>query len=225
MSTLDELWAWIYSPLHELVAERAGNQDKSWNDLRAFFLDRAGLQTPSENTFVDELIKKLDEMPAGDRNTLLDNSDKLDALAYELARQYATTGEEAQQPDGPAYDEAAWQGYLARNGASWDGQQASWSQFKDWFLYYAAEAGVTRPATDLMNYLDAQAAPDRIATLARYGVIIQATRAADAAAPVADEPGTEGFRELFTDDPDFAALSPAEQRQTLIQVRDAIGGL
>lgn len=219
MSTLDELWTWIYSPLHELTAERAGNRDKSWNDLRAYFLERAGLREASEHPLVEEMIKKLDELSTDDRHALLDDNDKMDTFAYELAQRHADTGQQdEQQATGPAYDEAAWQQYLTTNGGNWNGDEASWAQFKDWFLYYAAEAGFTQPANDLLNYLDAQAASDRIGILAQYGVTIQPAQQA------ADEPGTAEIRELFADDEEFAGLPADQQRQALAQIRDALGG-
>lgn len=63
MSTLDELWTWIHSPLHELTAERAGNRDKSWHYLRAHFLERTGLREAAEHPPVEEMIKSLTNCP------------------------------------------------------------------------------------------------------------------------------------------------------------------
>jgi hypothetical protein len=51
----------------------------------------------------------------------------------------------AAQEDGagqPEEDPAAWNAYLAANGPAWDGTEGSWQPYRDWFLYYAVEAGV-----------------------------------------------------------------------------------
>jgi hypothetical protein len=226
MTTLDELWAWIYSPLHELVAERAGDRDKSWTDLRAHFLERAELQESSDNSFVDDLLTQLDELPDSDREALLDSNDQLEGFAYATAERHA--GDSAGAADAATtetaagYDEPAWQQYLMENGAQWNGDEESWEQFKDWLLYYADEKGFAEPATALLSYLDSQPAEDRIATLAQYGVIInQPQPAADV--PVIDDSGTENIRAVLGDDPMFADLSEDQLRQMFIEVRDAMG--
>ncbi len=225
MTTLDELWTWIYSPLHELVAERADNRDKSWIDLRAYFLERAELQDSADNSFVDDLLTQLDELSDSDREALLDSNDQLEAFAYAIAERHAGAdgaADAATAETAAGYDEAAWQQYLVENGAHWNGDEASWEQFKDWFLYYADEKGVAEPATALLSYLDSQPAEDRIATLAQYGVIIKQPQPAAEASEI-DDSDTEAIREMLGDDPMFADLSEDQLRQMFIEVRDTMG--
>jgi len=224
MTALDELWMWIYEPLHELVAERTGNPGKSWADLRAYFLERAGLLQSSDNAFADDLLTQLDALSDSDREVLLGSSDKMDAFAYGIAEQHADaeTDDEAEAETEAGYDESAWQKYLAENGANWDGDEASWKQFKDWFLYYAEDNGVTEPATALITYLDSQSAEDRIASLAQYGVTIVRSQPA-AETPEVDDAGTESIRAALGDDPMFADLTEDQLRQMLVEVRDAMG--
>lgn len=228
MPTLDELWTWIYSPLHELTAERAANRDKSWTDLRANFLERAGLRESSDDPFVADLLKQLDGLSDSDRAALLDSNDKMDGFAYDIAKQHGTEDDggaaETGTDEAPAgYDETAWQQYLVENGTNWNGDEASWKQFKDWFLYYAGDKGFTEPATALLNYLDSQPAADRITTLAQYGVTIKAPQPA-AAAPAIDDSGTEAIRAVLGDDPMFADLTEDQRRQMLVDVRNTLGG-
>jgi hypothetical protein len=191
--------------------------------LRAHFVQHAGLQEPSDAPLVQDMINQLDLLSAEDRNALLDDGDRLDSLVYGLAQQHADAGDD-QQPgaDPTVYDENAWQAYLAENGSYWNGDESSWPQFKEWILYYATENGFGYPATNLLNLLDGQSAPERVATLARYGVTIHASE--QVAEPEADDSGTEEIRTLLAGDQEFSALSAAQQRQLLTQIRDALGG-
>jgi hypothetical protein len=223
MSTLDELWAWIYPPLRELTAERASNPDLSWAELRAHFVQGAGLQEPSDAPLVQDVIGQLELLSDDDRNALLDDGDRLDSFVYELAQRHADAGGDQQpQADPAAYDENAWQAYLAENGSYWNGEESSWPQFKEWLLYYATENGFGYPATNLVNLLDGQSAPERVAALAQYGVTIHPSE--QIAEPETDESGTEEIRTLLAGDQEFSALPAAQQRQVLTQIRDALGG-
>ncbi|HEX4701918.1 MAG TPA: hypothetical protein VH352_07310 [Pseudonocardiaceae bacterium] len=89
MSTLDELWTWISTPLHELTAARTDDRDKSWDDLRAYFVERAGLAEPSDHPVVNDMIYQLDQLSDSDRDALLGDGDKLDGFGYEIAQLYA----------------------------------------------------------------------------------------------------------------------------------------
>lgn len=222
MSTLDELWAWISPAVHDLAAEQAANPGKSWNDLRAYFVERAGLREATDDPLAEDVIGRLDELSDDDRGVLLGDREKLDGYVYEIARQHADEAAQESPADESNYDEAAWQRYLVDNGAQWDGAESSWGQFREWFLYHAKENGVGYPATGLMTHLDSQSAPDRIATLTQYGVTIQPGE--QTTEPAADESGTTEIRTLLTADPEFAGLPVEQQRQLLVQVRDALGG-
>jgi len=75
--------------------------------------------------------------------------------------------------EAPAYDERAWQEYLAENGPQWDGTEAAWTQFSEWFAYHAHDRGLAAPAAALLSHLVAQPVTERITTLAQYGVTIR----------------------------------------------------
>ena len=184
MPSLDELWTWVRTPVQELVARRAGGPDASWTDLRAYFVQRTGLDDPSGDPLIGPLLQSLDEMPDSERTALLDDGDKFERHVYDLATTVAGPVADA-TADAPAdatadatadqpYDETVWQRFLAENGPRWAGDDGSWEQFAAWFTYHADQAGVGQPATALMDHLGALAGPERIATFAQYGVQIAA---------------------------------------------------
>lgn len=212
MSASDEIWAWIYPPLQELKAEHANSPGQSWEELRAFFLEHAGLRDSSENPLVEDLIRQLDELQDDERERLL-SSDEIDRLGYDLAQQHGTEASE-DTVDDSAYDEGEWQAYLIQNGDQWDGAEDSWQQFREWFLYYARERGVLYPATGLLTYLDGQQADDRVATLAQYGVVISPYEQSPDSAPVGDL-AADIIQEVLAEHPEFAAI-PEERRRELL---------
>jgi hypothetical protein len=65
----------------------------------------------------------------------------------------------------PGYDEQAWLAYVAQNGRQWDGTEATWDQFTEWFAYYANAGGFAVPADALLKYLASQSAAERTTTL------------------------------------------------------------
>lgn len=229
MATVDELWAWISPPLQELAAERAGDRDKPWEELRAGFVAATG-----PHPFVDDLVKQLDELSVDDRSVLLDDKDRLDGFVYQIVQLWADAdvdsdvGSEAPAAADDGYDDAAWQRYLAQNGPRWDGTDAAWPQFMEWFRYHADEGGLGVPAAGLLNYLDGQSTPERIATLAQYGVVI--TPPQQAAHPAQGEGGSlimptaADIHLSLSDEPAFVALPADKQDEVVAQVRAALGG-
>ncbi len=181
MSSLDELWSWVATPLRELTEQRAGNPDQSWDELRDFFVRQAGLSQPSDHPLVEETVRQLDDLSEDDRTRLLADPDRLNALVYGIAQEHADAPEADAAAEPAAYDEGGWQQFLVTNGAQWAGDEASWPGFRDWLSYYANEGGFEQPATALLTYLDGQPAPERIATFAQYGVTIQPPVPAEAA--------------------------------------------
>lgn len=226
MATVDELWAWISPPLQDLAAERAGDHDKSWDELRAGFVSATG-----QHPFSEDLVQKLDDLSADDRSGLLDDKDRLDEFAYQLARQHADAEPDAgvgAEAPAEGYDEAAWQQYLAENGAQWDGTDGSWSQFMEWFRYYADQKGLAVPANGLLNFLNGQAVPERIATFAQYGVTIaqpqQAAQPAEQAGGSPILPTAADIQISLSEEPEFVALPEDQQAEVVAQVRAALGG-
>jgi hypothetical protein len=117
------------------------------------------------------LMNWLDGLSDTDRAQLL-ASDGLLTQAYEVM-----TPAEADEP-ADTYDANAWFAFLAEHGTRWDGTEESWDAFREWFAFYAAEAGFREPCDLLMDYLASKSAAERIALFAEYGVAIQAPASA-----------------------------------------------
>lgn len=227
MATVDELWAWISPPLQDLAAERAGDRDKPWEELRAGFLAATG-----QHPFADDLIRQLDDLSPDDRSALLDNKDRLDDFVFQIVQQSADPGPDpGSETEAPAggYDEAAWQQYLAQNGTQWNGTDAGWPQFMEWFRYYADQNGLSEPASGLLNLLNGQSAPERIATFAQYGVTIAAPQQ-QAAEPAAQAGGSlimptaADIHVSLSEEPEYVVLPQEKQAEVVAQVRAALGG-
>jgi hypothetical protein len=102
-------------------------------------------------------------MAASDRDTLM-TGDQLEPWVYERLRSNLPTA---------TYDERAWQDYLTTSGTQWDGTDAAWPAFREWFAFYAQERGFGTPADTLLSQLDSKTSADRISTLGGYGVMIR----------------------------------------------------
>ena len=156
---MTDLWASAQPAFADLRERFARDPEASWQSLRA------GLATQLENLnseVRDDLLLWLDNLPADERTALL-GSDALDAAAYETLTHL--TGEEA-------HDEASWQAFLTTNGARWDGTEASWQVFREWFAYEAAQNSLDAPANELLTHLDSLATAERVTAFAQYGVTI-----------------------------------------------------
>lgn len=220
MPTLDETWAWLYTPVQELKADTAENPDKSWEERRAFLLERLGLTDSTDHPLTNELFRLLDELPDDERGTML-AGEQLDTTAYELAQRHS----EEPAADAAAetgFDEQAWYAFLASHASQWDGTAESWDQFADWLRYYANENGFGAPTGSLIDSLGGQAVADRIGVLAQYGVVIPTSAEQHAEAPpevpTADEFADTHMADLLAEDPQFADIPEERRRELIAQV-------
>jgi len=123
------------------------------------------------------------------------------------------------EPAGTDEDEDAWNAYLAQNGPAWDGAEESWPGFRDWFVYYADEAGVSRTAAAFLAYAD-QAA-DKRGVFAEYGVGIASPAVMTDAVPeapadtVADEIADSVIKDFRSQYPEFEELDDASLREMI----------
>lgn len=214
MTSAEELWEWIGTPLDELKRDFNDEPDKPWDTRRTEFLERLGLRDPDEHPMVGELFERFDQMGDDDRTNVI-NSGEIDSAAYELTRQHGVAQEAGQEqaPAESAYDEQAWQAFLTEKGPAWDGTEQSWAQFSQWFLYYAGERGLTEPATALVEYLNSQPAAERITTFAQYGVTIT-----PAAGGASDDDLHSVMADILAEKPDLAAIPEERRRQLLAEV-------
>lgn len=161
MSTDGETWAVIVIPLENLRSDAIQRPDLPWPERREHL--RLELSSVTANSVFEPLMDWLDGLSDADRAELL-ASEGLLTQAYQLMTPI--------QP-GSTYDANAWFAFLAEHGPQWDGTEESWDGFREWFGFYAAEAGFREPCDLLMDYLASKAAAERIALFAEYGVTIQ----------------------------------------------------
>jgi hypothetical protein len=102
--------------------------------------------------------------------------ERVDALVSEYRQRLV-------EPAGEAGENDAWQGFLAEYGPSWNGDEAAWGQFVDWFQHYATENGVGTSAQGFLA--GAEGSPDRVAYFAQYGITIERPEAAAVESPEA----------------------------------------
>ncbi|HEX5114295.1 MAG TPA: hypothetical protein VFW65_03760 [Pseudonocardiaceae bacterium] len=185
MPTLDEAWSWCAEPADKLRAGVLSRPHEQWDTRREVL--RTELSSATSDPLAEKLVTWLDEMSASDRDTLLGTDELPNHIYAWLTRQLPSDTADNSVATTPAYDETAWYAHLAENGTRWDGTEPSWGAFREWFLYYAGDAGFGTPATQLLDYLQPMPAADRVTTLAQYGVHIQAP----APAPVVAQPDAE----------------------------------
>jgi hypothetical protein len=82
-------------------------------------------------------------------------------------------------PEDAAEDLAAWNAFLAENAPYWDGTEENWAQFRDWFAYQAAAAGVPDSAAAFLRYVED--AGDKAAALADHGIYLTGAGAQEGA--------------------------------------------
>jgi hypothetical protein len=234
MPSADDIWEWIQAPLEELKHALSAEPDKPWETRRAEFLEHLGLSEASQYPVIEHLFQHLDQLADDDRTNAI-TSGEIDSFAYQLAQQYGE-GEDASHEhhdaghmqqgepaaaESPGYDEQAWHAYLAENGPYWNGTEEAWDQFREWFLYHATERGVGEPATELLDYLAAQPAAERITTLAQYGVTITPI-VPEVGEPEPGELSHEdidaAMAEVIAENPELADIPEERRREILAEV-------
>ncbi|HEY1573633.1 MAG TPA: hypothetical protein VGG05_19990 [Pseudonocardiaceae bacterium] len=213
MATADEAWAWLAAPVEKLRAGVVERPGESWQQRREDL--RTELAAATRDSVADELLTWLDELSDSDRTAIVDSDDLAGHVYQWLTRQLPPEQQPAAPPaPAAAYDETAWYAHLAQNGRQWNGTGESWGPFREWFLYYAADAGFTTPATQLLDYLQPMAAADRVTTLGQYGVTIQAPAPAE---PAPEVTAQQLMADVVAENPEFAEI-PEERRIELTKM-------
>lgn len=234
MPTVDELWRWLYEPLQELKKGYVTDPGQAWETRKESLLRDLGVSTADGHPVTEQLLRRLDELPESERDNTI-GSDQLDSLAYGIVQEH---GEEPAQPQAVTqeaagvapvqeqeqqapYDPDAFYAFVRDKGGVWDGTAATWGQFREYFVYYAAESGVQQPATALLDSLEAYGPAERVAVLAQYGVVIggpasgAVSQQSQEEEEFGDEDIDEMMAELLRDNPEFASL-PEERRREII---------
>lgn len=133
------------------------------------FVTYLGQQPTPMEIVADMSAQRPDELLEVYRGWLASASD---ASAAAAATEAVQAGPDGQAPE----DEATWNAYLAQNGPYWDGTEAAWPGFREWFLYHAHAAGVGNSAAAFLTYADGE--PDRVGVFAEYGIQIAQPSAA-----------------------------------------------
>lgn len=166
-----ENWFRLLCSIHR-EQEAAGRLD--WAEFETALRSQAetvGAPESGVDVFVEFLTNTPDPM---------DVLRQLDQLADQLPQLYAQAQQGEDTP--AAADVGTWDEYLATNGPYWDGAESSWQAFREWFAYNAQAAGVGDEGEGFLGYVEAAA--DKVAAFAEYGITI----GAPAAAPAAEVP-------------------------------------
>lgn len=208
MTAADEMWAHIAAPVDNLRADALERPDVPWSERRDGL--HAELVTVIPEHVTDQLLAWLDDLPDEERAGLL-ASDDLAGYAYQVVTQ--VVGDEPAAADHQEYDENAWFAYLAEHGTHWDGSAETWDAFREWFDYYAAEAGFGKPAGLLLEYLQTMTPEDRIVMLGQYGVPIRR-----AATPELDPRAWQIMNDLLARNPEFADIPEARRIELVTDI-------
>jgi hypothetical protein len=227
MPMIDDVLKWIETPLEDMKKSFTSTPDVAWTDRRATFLQQLGLHDSNDHPVIGALLERLDGMSEDERNDTF-GTGRIDIMTHELAAEHAAALDQAAGGAGPdaSYDQGAWQEFLLTDGPRWDGADASWAGFREWFLYYASAADLGAQATQLLDYMDRQSAGERVTTFAQYGVTILVAadptsgpthQAAEQSAPAEASQASADtiMNELIGENPEFESIPP-ERRQQII---------
>lgn len=116
----------------------------------------------------EDFVAYLNDQPSDPLDTvrkLCENGpDWITAQHVELFTPAETAGDD--------YDEKVWFAFLAEKGLAWNGDEANWAAFVEWFGYEATQAGLGTPAHEFVEYVTGK--PDRIAAFAEFGLTVGA---------------------------------------------------
>jgi hypothetical protein len=168
-----QLWFSLISEVYEELATSDWGPD--FIDFRARFTDRAAMEGMREAA--EEFVRYAEDNGGIDL-VRQSHEEGVATLAHEFEQLLtsAATTQEQQSEFGYTYDEDAWYAFLPEIGAQWNGDDESWDQWVDWFVYHARDRGLTAPALAFVEYATAQ--PDRIAVFAAYGIDLEPPHAA-----------------------------------------------
>lgn len=121
---------------------------------------------------------------------------------------------------GQSEDPESWNQYLAQNGPRWDGSDASWQQFRDWFVYDAAAHGV---GTSAQGFIALAERGDKQQVFADYGVALpttatDATGTDDLLDRLHQEVMQPALAQILLADPELAALGEDRLHELLAEI-------
>jgi len=93
MSLREETWGWLHPALEDLKT----TADRPWDERQARFVEMLGLIDAGQHPVTAELMRRLDELPDGERPAAL-APDQLDATAYEVVQTLVTEPDGGEEP-------------------------------------------------------------------------------------------------------------------------------
>jgi hypothetical protein len=218
MTTGDDVSRLIYVALDELKGDYDQAPDTPWENRRACFVQTLESRGIAKHAVMERLLDRLDDSSENDRTSML-TSGQLNSEADELISQYTASHDQGlAQEAASAYDVDAWYGYLRESCWRWDGSEPAWGPFREWIVYDAGQRGFGVPTKALMDELTADAAAQRVARLAQYGVTIGSARELASSQPQQVSPApvtvadiTQVMDKLIAENPRFAQI-PEERR-------------
>lgn len=202
----DDEEAWITFLLD--LAPYWNGRDETWDEFTAYFLYHA---------------ERLGSRPLMDRATGLvyaaSSMDDADGRIGVFAS-YGVTIERDGDP-GDFYD------FLAEYGGAWDGLEAHWDDFRKWFLHWAREQGVGKPATLFMDEAERQG---ELKGEFFRTYLVELSPVAPEFVPVAVAEAVDGLPGLAPEDAalyadtfaELAGRMPAVTRMTPLEIRQLI---
>ncbi|TDP95145.1 hypothetical protein [Labedaea rhizosphaerae] len=191
----------------ENVADESGSS-RTWDDFAEALKNspEAGSFSQAVDVFTEEMAQYSSEWP-GIADQLAQESTAELAAAY--AEALAEPAAAEQQSPGEL-----WAQLVADGGdwSAWDGSEAGWAQWRDWFYNVAAtRAGAEGEALarQQIGPMDAFPLPQRIAGLEQQGFTVGPAARAAAQAPVKRDPG-EVWAELVAEGGDWSAWDGSE---------------
>ena len=161
MADLGEQWASVYQPLQDMKS------DGPWTAKRAEFI---GKLPDAQDPAIGAFLAYMDAMTDGQRVEAF-RTEQADSLLYGYLEQYSDSSSSDEESDA-----SPWEEFVATNAPVWDGEEATWDQFREWFSYYANEAGFGTELAALLAEADAQDIEGRIATFGREGGTVTGKR-------------------------------------------------
>jgi hypothetical protein len=197
--TTRERWFETMCTTHAKLAEA---DDPDWEKFTSSLTEKALSAGISADT-VEQFVRHMNDTDMAPLETIA----KLRDRATELPALYREHAADTDDQDGTdnaagadeAYDESAWNAFLAEHGAYWNGDDSAWDQFTTWFHYQAEQNNLAKPARDFIGYVESQT--DKVAVFAAYGISIPksgtgAGETAQDGAAAHEEPDLSQFPEV-----------------------------
>ncbi|MCA1656044.1 MAG: hypothetical protein LC635_06370 [Pseudonocardiaceae bacterium] len=176
-------WFEVICATHDEMTEAGETEWDRFAEALAEGADAAGVGRAVAEEFCQH-VRRTESDP-------LDTIRRLREFGTDLPAWYRqlTTPDAAAAGSG-GYEEAGWNAFLAANGPRWNGTDDSWTQFREWFAYEAAQQGFGEPANAFLTYAESEG--DKAAVFAQYGIQVSGRNEADPGAYPALKEGDTG---------------------------------